>query len=141
MPVPRLLILTNAARSTAPTTFLTDRDRFPADDLFTSDLTRARSWKHPVGCRRWVRRNAIALPMLLELRRVWVEEGEDGHPARLLNLAAPVIGRRTGKPGKPSPNKRSKRATAKGSKVKRKEVRKLSRKAATSRPPRAAKVA
>lgn len=74
MAVPRLIMLTNAKAGEAPTEYLTDRDRFPAEPLFTTDLAKARAWQYPPGVRRWIRRNTPLLPALAQCRRVWVNQ-------------------------------------------------------------------
>lgn len=74
MPMPRLYVLTDAKPGQNPERYLVDRDRFPADPILTTDLGKARTWSFTPGCRRWVKRNLAALPMLAELRRVWVNE-------------------------------------------------------------------
>lgn len=70
--IPRVNVLTDARRGEMPTRYLTDRDRFPADDLMTTDLGKARVWAFAPGVRRYIKRNLAALPILAKLRRVWV---------------------------------------------------------------------
>jgi hypothetical protein len=68
----RVSVLTDAKRGEVPTRYITDRDLWPADDLFTPDLGKARVWQYAPGVRRWVKRNMSALPLLAHVRRVWV---------------------------------------------------------------------
>lgn len=70
--IPKINVLTDARRGEMPTRYLTDRDRFPGDDLMTTDLGKARVWAFAPGVRRYVKRNLAALPILAKLRRVWV---------------------------------------------------------------------
>lgn len=129
MAVPRLIMLTNAKPGEAPTEYLSDRDRFPAEALFTTDLAKARAWQYPPGVRRWIRRNTPLLPILADCRRVWVNED-------LVNLArksdqAAAASTRSRRPatstratratraaGKTNPNKRPRPARTRGLKGK-----------------------
>lgn len=129
MPVPRLIVLTNAPRGQAPVEYLTDRDRFPAEALFTTDLAKARAWGYPPGVRRWVKRNVKLLPMLATCRRTWVNEdlvvlARESDKAAAEAPARPATGpRRKGSKaargaGKLNPNKRSPRTPRKPAKIK-----------------------
>lgn len=146
MPMPRLIVLTNAPAGVAPTEYLTDRDRFPAEPLFTTDLAMARTWAYPPGCRRWYKRHLAILPVLKDCRRVWV--GEDvveaarvKHKPHGRAIVNPADAGSMRIRAKLNPNKPSKGKPNKGARIKRRELKKLTRRAATSRPAKAAKVA
>lgn len=120
--IPRVNVLTDARRGELPTRYLTDRDRFPADDLLTSDLGKARTWAYAPGVRRFVKRNLQTLPILGQLRRVWVNlqlviarQAEAKPSEAASTLPAPLGGDASAlaAPSK-APSKPRRRAIAKG---------------------------
>lgn len=121
MSASRLMVLTPQGKSEIPREFLTDRDRFPAEALTTTDLAKARHWKHPVGMRRFRKRNSFAS----HYRGVWVDEMTIKAAAALDKTAgatAPTAAPAKSKPAprkhsarsvKTDPNKRTRRANRK----------------------------
>lgn len=122
MSASRLMVLTPQGRAEIPREFLTDRDRFPAEALLTTDLAKARHWKHPVGMRRFRKRNQFAH----SYRGVWVEAATIKAAAALDKTAAataptaepaskskPARRQHSARATKTDPNKRAKRANRK----------------------------
>jgi hypothetical protein len=110
--------------------FVADKDKWPMEPGLTTDLGKARHWNHPPGVRRWVKRHIAAFPELAECKREMVNE-DLVEAAQTASLAA--LDKAPNKPAKARPAKRPKSKTA--------EVKKVSRKVATPRPRKRAKVA
>lgn len=122
MSASRLIVMTPQGKSEMPREYLVDRDRFPTEAITTTDLAKARIWRHPVGARRFRKRNQFAA----HYRTLFVDEATIKAAAALDKTAAlpaahkepaakPAPARRihTGRSTKTDPNKRAKRASRK----------------------------
>lgn len=127
MPMPRVYVLVHGQLAgDGQRQHVADKDKWPMEPGLTTDLGKARAWNHPPGVRRWMKRHAAAFPELAQCKREMVNED-------LVEAARAAV---TG-----TPNKRAKAKPAKRPKTKSAEVRKVSRKVATPRPRKRAKVA